>query len=205
MTTFQETALFLTAIYIAIVVVRFRRSTVVLIGGLVAIGLYTLVALAYGEATLSEIGLGSHSWLPTIGFALVWLGLMLAYSPLADRLASRWFHKPPTLGTFRAIQESTAKLIAGIVGAWILGGFLEEVVFRGIVLQSLASLMSAWLAAPIAIAIAVCVAAFRRRPHASLPGPSSDGHSNSALSPVRRFVRTKWLQSLGGDPMPRDV
>ncbi len=159
MTRFQETALFLTAIYIVVVVVRFRRSTVVLIGGLVALGLYTLVALAYGEVTLSEIGLGSHSWLPTIGFALVWLGLMLAYSPLADRLASRWFHKPPTLGTFRAIQESTAKLIAGIVIAWMLGGFLEELVFRGIVLRSVASSISAWRAAPIAISIAVCVAA----------------------------------------------
>jgi membrane protease YdiL (CAAX protease family) len=159
MTTFQEIGLFLTAIYIVIVVVRFRRSTAVLIGGLVALGLYTLLAIAYGETTLNEIGLGSHPWLPTVGFALVWLGLMLAYSPLADRLASRWFHKPPTLGTFRAIQESTAKLIAGIVVAWMLGGFLEELVFRGIVLRSVASLMSAWPAAPIAIAIAVCVAA----------------------------------------------
>jgi membrane protease YdiL (CAAX protease family) len=159
MTTFQETALFLTAIYIVIVVVRFRRSSVVLIGGLVALGLYTVVALAYGQVTLSEIGLGSHSWLPTIEFALVWLGLMLAYSPVADRLASRWFHKPPTLGTFRAIQESTVKLIAGIVVAWLLGGFLEELVFRGIVLKSVASLMGAWLAAPIAIAVAVCIAA----------------------------------------------
>jgi membrane protease YdiL (CAAX protease family) len=159
MTTFQTTALLLTAIYIVIVVVRFRRSSIVLIGGLGAMGLYTLLALAYGEATPSEIGLAPHSWPPTIGFALVWLGLMLAYSPLADRLASRWFHKPPTLGTFRAIQESTAKLVAGIVVAWMLGGFLEELVFRGIVLKSVATLMSAWLAAPIAIAIAVCVAA----------------------------------------------
>jgi membrane protease YdiL (CAAX protease family) len=78
---------------------------------------------------------------------------------VADRLASRWFHKPPTLGTFRAIQESTVKLIAGIVVAWLLGGFLEELVFRGIVLKSVASLMGAWLAAPIAIAVAVCIAA----------------------------------------------
>jgi Type II CAAX prenyl endopeptidase Rce1-like len=159
MTTFQETAVILTAIYIVIVVVRFRRSSIVLIGGLVAMGLYTLVAVAYGGVALSEIGLGAHAWLPTIAFALVWLGLMLAYSPVADRFASRWFHKPPTLGTFRAIQESTAKLIAGIVVAWVLGGFLEELVFRGIVLKSVASLMSAWLAAPIAIALAVCIAA----------------------------------------------
>jgi membrane protease YdiL (CAAX protease family) len=159
MTAFQETALILTAIYIAVVVVRFRRSSIVLIGGLVALGLYTLAAVAYGEVTLSEIGLGSHSWLPTFGFALVWLGLMLAYSPLADRLASRWFHKPPTLGTFRAIQESTAKLIAGIAVAWMLGGFLEELVFRGLVLKSVATWMSASLAAPIAIAVAVCIAA----------------------------------------------
>lgn len=158
--TFQATALVFTAIYIAIVVVRFRRSTSVLIGGLAAIGLYTLVELDRGGVTLAQLGLGvPASWWPTLGFALVWLGLMYAYSPAADWLASRFFDKPPTLESFRAIQESRVKLVAGIVVAWLLGGILEELVFRGIVLQSVKSLLSASPVAPAATGFAVGVAA----------------------------------------------
>jgi membrane protease YdiL (CAAX protease family) len=159
-TTFQTTALVLPATYIAIVVVRFRRSTAVLIGGLTAVGLYTLAALARGGVTLAQLGLGvPDSWWPTLGFAVVWLGLTYAYSPVADWLASRFFDQPPTLDSFRAIQESRVKLIAGIVAAWLLGGILEELVFRGIVLRSVESLLSASFIAPIATGFAVCVAA----------------------------------------------
>ena len=160
MTPFQQSVLLLTAIWLVIVVVRFRRSFIVLIGGLFAIGLCTLVAFAYGKVTLDELGLGiPNSWWPTIGFAVAWLGLMLAYTPLADWLATRWVNKPPTLETFRAIQQSKVKLIAGIVVAWALGGILEELIFRGIVLKSVESLLTAWLIAPIAIGVAICIAA----------------------------------------------
>ncbi len=160
MTTFQQTSLLLTAIWVVIVGVRFRRSTIVLIGGLVALGLYTFVAFVSGQVTPAELGLGvPHSWWRVVGFAAVWTGLMLAYSPLADRLATLWFDQPPTLESFRALQQSRAKLIAGIVVAWMLGGILEELVFRGIVLKSVVSLLTAWLAAPIATAVAICVAA----------------------------------------------
>jgi len=150
----------MTVIWLVIVVVRFRRSNIALTGGLIAIGLFTLVAFAYGEVTPNELGLGNtHKWLPTIGFALVWLGLMLAYSPLADRLASRWFAKPPTLETFRVIQQSKAKLIAGIAAAWVLGGILEELIARGIVLRSVESLLSAWTSEPVAACVAIGAAA----------------------------------------------
>ena len=101
----------------------------------------------------------SVSWLSTIGFAVAWLALMLAYSPLADRLATRWVDKPPTLDAFRALQQSRSKLLIGIVMAWVLGGFLEELIFRGIILQSIEALVSAWLVAPMATSIAVCAAA----------------------------------------------
>lgn len=89
----------------------------------------------------------------------MWLALMLAYSPLADRIATRWVDKPPTLDAFRALQQSRIKLVIGIVAAWVLGGFLEELIFRGIILQSIEALVSAWLAAPVATGIAVCAAA----------------------------------------------
>jgi membrane protease YdiL (CAAX protease family) len=159
-TTFQQTALVLTAIWLVIVVARFRRSRIVLIGGLAAIGLYTLVAFAYGKVTPEELGLAiPHSWLSTIAFALAGLSFMLAYSPLADWLATRWISKPPNLESFRAIQQSKGKLIAGIVVAWVLGGILEEVISRGIVLKSVEALFSAWLIAPIAAGFAICIAA----------------------------------------------
>ena len=109
---------------------------------------------------MQEHGLStSVSWLSTIGVAVVWLALMLGYSPIADRLATRWVDKPPTLGAFRAIQQSRSKLLIGIVVAWVLGGFLEEIVLRGIILQWIAARVSAWLVAPMATAIAVCAAA----------------------------------------------
>jgi membrane protease YdiL (CAAX protease family) len=159
-TTFQQTALLVTAIWLVMVVVRFRRSFIVLIGGLFAIGLYTLAAFAYGAVTPAELGLGAaHSWLSTMGFALGWLALLFAYTPLADRLATRWVANPPTLGAFRVLQQSKGKLIAGIVAAWVLGGILEELVARGIVVRAGESLLAAWLGEPLAAGVAVCIAA----------------------------------------------
>jgi membrane protease YdiL (CAAX protease family) len=146
--------------WLVAVAVRFRRSTTVLVGGLVAIGLYTLMAIAYDGVTLNELGLSTtNSWLMTLGCAAMWCGLMFAYTPVADRIATRIVAKPPNLKTFRAIQESRTKLIAGIVVAWALGGILEEIVFRGIVLKSAESLLSGWMIEPLAVAIAICAAA----------------------------------------------
>lgn len=160
MTTFQRTALLLIATWLGVVGIRFRRSTIVLVGGLFAIGSYTAVSLARGTVSADELGLGIPGRpLVTIGLVLVWWALMLAYSPLADRLATRWFAKPPTLQSFRAIQQSTVKLVAGILVAWVLGGILEELVFRGIVLRSMRLWLAAWLAVPIAAACGVGLAA----------------------------------------------
>jgi membrane protease YdiL (CAAX protease family) len=99
------------------------------------------------------------SWFSTIGLALTWMALMLAYSPLADKLATRLVAKPPTLDAFRPLQQSRIKLLLGIVVAWFLGGFLEEIIFRGIILQSIESLLSSRLTPPLATVIAVCAAA----------------------------------------------
>jgi membrane protease YdiL (CAAX protease family) len=84
---------------------------------------------------------------------------MLAYSPLADKIATRFVATPPALEAFRGLQQSRTKLIVGILAAWALGGFLEELVFRGIILQWVQAQLSAWLVAPLATGIAVCGAA----------------------------------------------
>jgi hypothetical protein len=107
LTTFQQIALIITAVWLVLVVVRFRRSGVVLVGGLLILGIYTLLAVILNQATASELGLSSpDSWWITIGMAMAGLAVLLVYSPLADRLASRWFKKPPTLDTFKALQQS---------------------------------------------------------------------------------------------------
>lgn len=160
MTTFQWTALLLALVWLVLVVARFRHSRIVLLGGLIVIGLYTVVALALGMVTADELGLSvAVSWWRTVGFALAGLIVTLAYSPLADWLATRWFKKPPTLEAFRAIQQSWIKLAVGIVIAWVLGGILEELIARGIVLKSIESWLTAWLSGPVAAGIAVCIAA----------------------------------------------
>jgi membrane protease YdiL (CAAX protease family) len=158
MTSFQQRALLLIAIGLLIVGVCFRRSKVVLAGGLCAVGAYTLFALFRGDVSARALGL-ARPWLSSIAFAVGWLVLMLAYSPLADKIATRFVAAPPTLDAFRMLQQSRIKLLLGIVVAWILGGFLEELTLRGIVVQSLKAWLSPSLGSLMAAALAVCVAA----------------------------------------------
>jgi membrane protease YdiL (CAAX protease family) len=159
MSLFQQIALSVTALWLLLVGLRYRRSTVVLVGGLVLLGLLTAAALIVQELTLPELGIGVASWGYTLGFAVVWTALMFAYSPLADRIATRFVAEPPTLGAFRAIQQSLAKLLAGVAIAWLLGGVLEELVFRGIVLRSVEAMLSPGLGTPAAAGVAIILAA----------------------------------------------
>lgn len=160
MTLFHLIALVMTAVWVAAVLTRLRQSKAALVGGLAAIGFFTLICLAYGLVTPAELGLGTFgAWWQTLGLALVWLGLMLAYSPLADRLAARWFPQPPKLEAFKAVQTSRVNLILGILAAWALGGLLEELIARGIVLVALESWLAAWLNLPTAAALAIILAA----------------------------------------------
>jgi membrane protease YdiL (CAAX protease family) len=160
LTNFQSYALATVAIWLAMVAIRYRRSTIVLTGGMLVVSIGAVLGLIENATSFRQLGLaGPMPWLTTLAIALVWLALMLAYSPLADRIATRMVAAPPNLRTFRAIQQSTAKLVMGIVVAWILGGFLEELIFRGIVLQSIEALMMPLLPMPLASAIAIVVAA----------------------------------------------
>jgi membrane protease YdiL (CAAX protease family) len=161
MTIFQLFALLLVIIWLVIVALRFRRSTTVLIGGLFVMGIYILVALVFSKVKPDELGLGiPDSWIVTSGWAFGWLVLMLAYSRLADKFATRWAKKSPNLEAFRIIQQSKVKLVSGIIVAWLLGGILEELIARGIVLKPIAVWLAEWLPDPLAAVIAVCIAAF---------------------------------------------
>ena len=100
-----------------------------------------------------------QSWTSTLAFAIGGLIVLLAYTPLADMIASYWIETPPTLGAFRGLQQSRAKLILGIVIAWILGGFIEEIALRGIIVRMAEAFLAARMPELAAIAIAVCAAA----------------------------------------------
>jgi hypothetical protein len=160
MTSVQTIALALTVAWLLIVAVRFRRSTPVLVGGLVLVSGHAAWAMASGASALTEFGAAlPQSWLTTFAFAVGWTALMFAYSPVADWIASRFVAKPPTLQAFRAIQEGMLKLIGGIALAWVLGGVLEELVFRGVVVTAVDAALVPMLGQPVAAAIAVVLAA----------------------------------------------
>jgi membrane protease YdiL (CAAX protease family) len=160
MLPFQAVALFVTVFWLLVVAIWFRRSRVVLLGGLFAVSLLTLAALVHGDTVLPNLGLAPNvSFIWTVGWAIAWLVVMLAYSPLADRIATYLVSTPPTLGAFRAIQQSLPNLIAGIIIAWILGGFLEELVFRGVVIPAVEYLMLPWVPGAFAASIAIIAAA----------------------------------------------
>lgn len=99
------------------------------------------------------------SWTHTTVFAVAGLAVLLLCSPGADWLASRVVKRPPDLKAFRALQQSWVKLLIGIVIAWVLGGFVEEVLLRGVVLRGVERLLDARLAAPWPAAGGVLAAA----------------------------------------------
>jgi membrane protease YdiL (CAAX protease family) len=113
-----------------------------------------------GDELLGAVALTlPDSWLVTVAWAAAWTALMLAYSPLADRLAAKAFAAPPALGAFRAIQKSTVNLAVGIVIAWVLGGFMEEMLMRGLVLKYVAARLMPVVPPAVAVTAAVIAAA----------------------------------------------
>jgi hypothetical protein len=101
MSVFQFWGLMGAVIWLAVTGLWFRRSTLMLVGGLVIIALYAAASVALDQASLAELGLGPAPVRGTIAAAVLWLLVMLGASPIADRFASAVFKKPPTLGTSR--------------------------------------------------------------------------------------------------------
>jgi len=119
-----------------------------------------LAALASGNIALRTLGLGPpHSWPLTIALALIWLAAMYVYSPIADRIATYFAAKPPTLGAFRPLQRSVSRLLIGIIIAWIAGAFLEEFLLRGIILIRIETILMVQFPAIVSVALAVLGAA----------------------------------------------
>lgn len=149
-----------TLAWLVAVLARFRHSKPVLIGGLALVGVGAVTAMLAGVVEPAAFGLNRpHSWLLTVVGAAAWVLLMIAYSPLADALARRRFPEPPNLTAFDGIRRSRSMLVAGIAVAWLLGGFLEELTFRGVVLPVLDTWLTPLLPRPVATAAAVVGAA----------------------------------------------
>ena len=84
-----------------------------------------------------------------------WTVLMLLLTPLADRVATKFFAKPPMLGAFRVLQESRLKLMAGIVtGIGFLGA---GIIFRqeGGTVEGLTTAAGLWATAALGVVVGV--------------------------------------------------
>jgi membrane protease YdiL (CAAX protease family) len=109
---------------------------------------------------ISDLALNPpQSWPVTFAYAISWCAGMLAYSPVADWIASRIITEPPDLRAFRALQRSRLHLVIGIAAALLLGGVLEELVLRGVILRGVAITLAPLLGDPIATTSAVLAAA----------------------------------------------
>jgi membrane protease YdiL (CAAX protease family) len=160
LTAFHHAVAVLMLAWLTAVGIRFRQSKPVLIGGLVAVGAAATTAMFAGTAAPAAFGLDRpRSWLLTVAGAAAWLLLMLACSPLADAFARRRFPARPDLTAFDGVRRSKAMLLAGIVVAWLLGGILEELAFRGVVLTAVEAWLSPALPRPVAAAAAILAAA----------------------------------------------
>jgi len=164
MTAFRIIAAVFVLAWLAVVGVRFRHSKPVLVGGLAIVGAAAGAAMLAGAVKPDAFGLGRpDSWLLTVVVAVAWALVMLAYSPLADALARRRFPDPPDLSAFDALRRSRTMLVVGIMVAWVLGGFLEELTFRGVLLPAidawLSPVLPRWAAAAAAILAAAAGAA----------------------------------------------
>lgn len=137
MTLFQQAALALTALWLLPVALWFRKSTRLLAAGLLGIPWLALMAAVMDWTSVEALGLAAPaSWPKMAAVALGGLLVLLGWSPVADRIATRFFPQPPDLRAFRALQSSPLKAAAGIALALFAGGFLEELILRGIVLQA---------------------------------------------------------------------
>lgn len=147
-------------VWLVLIAARFRTALPVLVGGLVAVAMAALTLIAHGDLAPANLGLvAPRAWPLALALSVGWTALMLLLTPVADRIATAVFAKPPNLGIFRGIQESRLQLVAGIVFAWVAGGFLEELALRGIVLNGVVGLLSHALPYLVALAHGVLIAA----------------------------------------------
>lgn len=161
MTLFQQVALAWTALWLLAVGLWFRTSPRVMLGGLVSIIGLVGAALLLEWTSLEALGLsGPVSWPKTLAFAVGGLAVMVAWSPVADRIATRFFPRPPDLKAFRALQQSPAKLAMGLVFAWIFGGVFEELALRAVVLQAVDAGLGGFTPQAVSVGAGVLAAAF---------------------------------------------
>lgn len=95
-----------------------------------------LPLLWLAEVSAETLRLAVPPGMSDVVIALTAAMVLLSVSPLLDRAASLIFAEPPRLDAFDAIALSPIHLAGGIVIAWVLGGFIEEILLRGVILST---------------------------------------------------------------------
>lgn len=87
----------------------------------------------FRDIGLSKKGITLRAFVIGIVSALVWVGFMqLLYIPVIKSLFT-----VPDYTEYNFIRDDISKLIMTIIAAWLIGGFYEEVVFRGYIQNTL--------------------------------------------------------------------
>lgn len=206
MTTFDQLALLLIVLWLALIFARYRRSIIAVIIGLPVVAIFTAFGLASGEVTFAELGVVTPIPMAlTVGYSLVALAFMLAYSPVADRLATRFFKEPPDLSAFKRIQQSEANLPGGIAGA--LGS--RSTPRRADCPRNRSDCSSGIVKRLVRKYDFCCLSNPHRgrwsRSHASVSRSSGSGYYHLAFNPLRDSLCREWRQSVDRHSLPRSV
>jgi hypothetical protein len=150
--------------------VTLGRNIVLLGGPLTFLGLIISLLLFWGAArrrgaSWSDFGVTRpKSWLRTVlkslGVALVvFASVKLVISPITDALVSMGF-EPRDMSRFGYLTGSLPNLIINLVIMWITAAFLEELMWRGYLMNRLVDLQGRQTKLAWAIALVVSAAIF---------------------------------------------
>jgi membrane protease YdiL (CAAX protease family) len=107
--------------------------------GVIAGWVFILVALlaCVRQGSFGEIGFGrAESWPRTILLAIAFgVVIQLVFSIVVDPLLARWTGTPVDVSSLDGMRGNLVNYLIMLAIGWVLGGFLEEMLFRGYLLK----------------------------------------------------------------------
>ncbi len=118
----------------------------------------TALLLCVRQGSFAEIGLRRpESWVRTLLLgAVIGLAIQLAFSIVVDPLLERWTGTPVDLSNLDGMRGHLVNYLIMLAVGWAIGGFLEEMLFRGYLLKRIRLVLGE---SPVAVAVAILLPA----------------------------------------------